>query len=150
MRNLELDNVTFCWLVANFTQKKGDGGYIYSPTFYSHTNGYKMVLALYANGSGSGEGSHVSLFLKLMKGPNDDQLQWPYRWKYQLTIVSPTGGHEKSRTFDPAAPGCSSGPWEKPASTYNTGCGKAQFLAHTELQQYLKQDQMLITVKLLE
>ena len=42
-----------------------------------------MCLKVYANGVGSGEGTHVSLYLYLMKGPYDDKLEqsghWPLR-----------------------------------------------------------------------
>ena len=49
-----------------------------SPPFYIK-EGYKMCLAVYPNGIGKGEGTHVSLSLVLMKGEFDDQLEWPIR-----------------------------------------------------------------------
>ena len=49
-----------------------------SPPFYFR-EGYKMCLAVYPNGIGKGEGTHVSLYLGLMKGEFDDELEWPIR-----------------------------------------------------------------------
>ena len=33
---------------------------------------------MYANGTGSGKGSHLSIFARIMKGQHDDRLQWPF------------------------------------------------------------------------
>ena len=49
-----------------------------SPPFYVK-EGYKVCLAVYPNGIGKGEGTHVSLSLVLMKGEFDDELEWPIR-----------------------------------------------------------------------
>ena len=37
--------------------------------------GYQMCLKVYVSGNGNGAGSHVSIYLFLMKGPYDDELQ---------------------------------------------------------------------------
>ena len=42
----------------------------YSDPVYSHFGGYKMCLKVDANGYGLGEGSHVSVFINLMRGDN--------------------------------------------------------------------------------
>ena len=49
---------------------------IHQTPFY-YREGYKMCLAVYANGTGEGAGTHVSLSLFLLKGNYDDQLKWP-------------------------------------------------------------------------
>ena len=49
----------------------------YSPPFYTHTHGYKMCIRVYANGNGDGAGTHVSVYLVLMRGIFDDDLKWP-------------------------------------------------------------------------
>ena len=50
----------------------------YSPPFYSHIGGYKMCLSVNANGCGDGRGTHVSVYVYLMRGEYDDQLKWPF------------------------------------------------------------------------
>ena len=37
-----------------------------------------MCATVDANGKGDGEGTHVSVFVYLMKGDNDDSLTWPF------------------------------------------------------------------------
>ena len=61
--------------------------YISTP-FYTHENGYKLRLAVCPNGSGSGAGTHVSIFFRLLKGEYDDNLKWPMNIKIQLTILN--------------------------------------------------------------
>ena len=39
---------------------------------------YKVRLSIYLNGSGSGKGTHMSIFLELMPGEYDDAIQWPF------------------------------------------------------------------------
>ena len=48
----------------------------HSPPFY-YREGYKMCLAVYANGVGEGAGTHVSVAVLLLRGEYDDQLKWP-------------------------------------------------------------------------
>ena len=45
-----------------------------------------MCLQVYANGCGDGEGTHLSVFVALMKGEDDQHLQWPFESNisYQL------------------------------------------------------------------
>ena len=59
-----------------------------SPPFYSHMGGYKMRLAVYANGNGAGAGTHVSVYLYPMKGKNDDSLFWPSNIDVTFELVN--------------------------------------------------------------
>ena len=44
---------------------------------YISPNSYNMALLVYANGSGDAEGTHVSVFAKILRGRYDAQLKWP-------------------------------------------------------------------------
>ena len=65
--------------MTNFEGTKRTDEVWYSPPFYTHPQGYKMCLRVHANGSGDGEGTHVSVFAHLMRGEFDDHLKWPFR-----------------------------------------------------------------------
>ena len=60
----------------------------YSDPFYSHNKGYKICLKVYAGGNGDGEGTHLSVFLALMKGPHDDELTWPLRGAFEIKLLN--------------------------------------------------------------
>ena len=61
--------------MTNFSHYKRSGEVWYSLPFYYGAS-YKMQLAVYANGTGAGAGTHVSIVLLRMKGEYDDQLSW--------------------------------------------------------------------------
>lgn len=80
------------WVAAveDFTLKKREGAdvFIYSKPFYSELGGYKFCLKVYPNGMGSGHGSHLSVYLCLMRGENDDQLTWPFDGSVTITMLN--------------------------------------------------------------
>ena len=49
-----------------------------SPSFYSHLGRYKLYCAVYPNGEGNAKGTHLSLYVYIMRGEYDDQLKWPF------------------------------------------------------------------------
>lgn len=59
----------------------------FSDPFYSHPRGYKMCLTVYANGTGKGKDSHVSVFATLMRGEYDDELVWPFRGSVSVELL---------------------------------------------------------------
>ena len=47
-----------------------------------------MCLWVYANGSGEGEGTHVSVFACLMRGEFDDHLKWPFQDQVTVAMLN--------------------------------------------------------------
>ena len=157
LKKLELHCTSPVIKMSQFSLFKVNTNEWYSPGFYTHTCGYKMCLCVYANGNGYGEGTHVSLYMCLMKGENDDALTWPIKYKctvtllnqlkdeghHTLTINSPEDKddmHYVSRVLDGDEKG---GGW-----------GHPQFIAHTKLDlqerkqcQYLKDDSLYFRVQ---
>ena len=65
-------------IMSKFSEYRHSGKVWHSPPFY-YKEGYKMCLAVYANGVGEGAGTHVSVAMLSLKGKYDDQLEWPLR-----------------------------------------------------------------------
>lgn len=57
---------------------------LYSPPFFTSLHGYRMCLRMYLDGDGQGKGTHISLFLVIMKSDYDDLLTWPFTQKVTL------------------------------------------------------------------
>lgn len=55
----------------------------------------------YLNGYGVGEGTHLSLFFAVMKGPYDALLQWPFQQRVTMTLLNQSKGQNVSETFHP-------------------------------------------------
>ena len=64
--------------ISEYSKRKQFNNQYYSPPFTTSPQGYTLCLKVFANGDGSGEGSHLSLYACVMKGQHDDRLQWPF------------------------------------------------------------------------
>ena len=60
--------------MSHFAEKKENDSEWVSPAFYSHTGGYKMCLRVNPNGFSAN--AHLSAFIALSYGENDDELTW--------------------------------------------------------------------------
>ena len=72
--------------MSAFSQKRNE--FWFSPPFFTHTGGYQMCLEVWGNGHGSGKGTHLSIFLRLMKGGNDDHLKWPLSLAIKISLLN--------------------------------------------------------------
>ena len=75
----------------------------HSESFYTHNKGCKMSLWVDASGNGIGKGTHLSVFLYLMKGSHDDELTWPLRGTFEIKLlnqISDSEHHSETMTYD--------------------------------------------------
>lgn len=75
-------------MMTNFSKHKKIDDYWESPIFLSHPKGYEMCLRVRANGYTEGKGTHVSLFLHLVKGSHDESLHWPFNGTVKVRLCS--------------------------------------------------------------
>ena len=144
--------------MSQFSQLKVNNNLWHSPGFYTHAGGYKMYLYIHANGCGDGKGTHVSVFLRLMKGENDDALTWPIRYKCTITLLNQLKdeGHH-TYTLNSPEDKCDIALYLSRVLSGDkgaTGWGFPLFIAHTELDlqekeqcQYLKDDSLYFRVQ---
>ena len=74
-----------------------------STSFYTHPGGYKMLIRVYANGISYGEGTHVSVFTKILEGLYDDELHWPFHGTVTYELLNQLGDDDhckKCSTYD--------------------------------------------------
>ena len=127
---------------------------VYLPSFYTHPHGYRMCLEVYPKGFGCGKGTHVSVLTRLMKGPFDDHLKWPFRGEITIQIANQDGDHDHVEVTIPY----NSETRENYAGRVTGkeragGQGNYKFLTHTALgynaikkTQYLKDDIIIVRV----
>ena len=133
-------------VMTDFEEHRKAADIWFSPPFYSHIGGYKMCLRVYANGCGNGKGTHVSVFVHLMRGEYDDQLKWPFRGDITIQLLNQRrdGGHrELTLPVDDKTGDEYAGRVVGQERT-TSGWGWNQFIAHNELstedKEYLKND----------
>lgn len=74
-------------IMTDFNHNRIAGRWWQSKPFYSHPCGYKFCLEVKAAGTGSGAGTHVSVYVHLMRGSFDDKLKWPLAADVHFRLV---------------------------------------------------------------
>ena len=91
----KLDTQVFIWKINNLSKilrqaKTGEKCAIFSPPFYTaraESYGYKLKVKVYPDGFRSGEPTHLSVVIILMKGEYDAILPWPFKKKVKFTLI---------------------------------------------------------------
>ncbi len=121
---------------------------IYSPPFYSSPTGYKMCARLFLNGNGNARRTHMSLFLVLMRGPNDAILKFPFNYEFTFCLYDQTP--QLRHIVDSRRPDIKSDNFQRPRSEMNNGSGIPKFFPLAMIQQegnpYVRDDTMFIKV----
>ena len=83
--------------LTSFSKLKEKRQEWYSPPFYTFPGGYKMSLRVDAGGHKDGKGTHISAYLYLMAGENDNNLEWPMRGTFSMEILNQEkdGNHQE-------------------------------------------------------
>ena len=136
-----------------FAHHKNEDKQWFSDPFYTHPHGYKMCLNVYANGNGLGKGTHVSVYVHLMRGEFDDHLQWPFRGDIPVQLLNQLEDkdhHSMTISFtddsDTDAGRVTTG------ERSGVGWGKSTFISHEELDKangakYLEKDCLKFHIK---
>lgn len=120
----------------NFDKQKKDGSSWWSAPFYTHPQGYKMVLRVDANGWGEGKGTHVSMAVYLKNGEFDQLLKWPFRARITIQLLNQECKESEENRIRVISILTQSK--EKAMK----GIGEAKFIHHSDLRtkDYLKND----------
>ena len=146
--------------MEGFQDKKVKDEQWFSDPVYSHFGGYKMCLRVDANGHKGGKDTHVSVYIFLMQGDNDDNLKWPFRGTIKVSLLNQLedGQHYTKQLWSPDddLSECASGRVTK-GERADKGWGKAHFVSHQDLTycsdrncQYLKDNTLFFRVDCFE
>ncbi len=138
-------------IMRGFDQKKRHSTEWKRAPFYTKPEGYKMCLSVDANGYGEGHGSHVSVFLHLMWGEYDYNLEWPFQGSINVELLAGnywSPDRSETITFDQ---------WLTPREYKQrvesgelnpNGWGSQKFISHRDLYSYLKEDCLSFRVRM--
>lgn len=144
---------TLIWRVTSVRDKvaeakAGRNTSIYSPSFYTHVNGYKMCARLYLNGDGLGRNTHLSVFFVMMRGNYDSLLRWPFRQKVTFLLLDQSQTEDKENIIDAFKPDPNSNSFKRPTSDMNIASGIPLFCPLTKVfsteSNYIKDDTLFL------
>ena len=81
-----------CFTITDVAKRRESGNLYYSPPFVAAK--YKMCLKVYCGGDGAGKGTHVSMYACLLKGEDDDSLEWPFCGDITVEVLNWHGDHD--------------------------------------------------------
>ena len=128
-------------VMDGFAANKREGKCWYSEPFYTCPRGYKMSMAV------KNEASHLSVFIYVMRGEFDAELEWPYRGTILIQLLNRDNTKKnfiQLLSFNNAPE--ASVKRVKEGDRSGTGWGYAQFIANTELTKYIKNDSLYFKV----
>ena len=140
-----------CFTVSEFSKRREFKNCCYGKPFFSHRNGYKMQIRVNAS-----KGQNVGVFLFLMLGPNDHQLQWPFQGDVAIELVNwqeDKGHHSKVVSLSPK---CTNAICNRVVNgDRSSDCwGYSEFVSHATLPynpttntEYLQNDSLHFRVK---
>ncbi|XP_070811920.1 TNF receptor-associated factor 1 [Pituophis catenifer annectens] len=140
----------FLWKITDVHQKCYEAicGKIHSfqsPAFYTSRYGYKLCMRIYLNGEGRGRGTHISLFIILLKGEYDSLLPWPFTHKITFILLSQDHGDDLVTSLQPDPTSVS---FQKPETDLNEASGFSRFVPLVKLQSpkytYLKEGTLFL------
>lgn len=141
--------------IPKFNELRQSDKWWYSRPFYVQVSGYRLGMFVFCNGVLDGKGTHVSVFLYLVKGEYDGDLEWPFRGSVVVHMLNQRGDynhHQKVVRFTDDTPMavCSrvlTGDMAK------EGNGPTQFISHPNISynadkdtEFLKNDCLKIRV----
>ena len=130
---------SFTWRIDGFSEvlrkaKSGEETFIESSPFYRY--GYKFKISIYPNGHSSGENTHLSAYLIIMKGEYDATLTWPFDKRFTFTLIDQQENEqnrenivESTSALDPKLR-----TFARPVEEENNGWGFPEFASHEKLQ----------------
>ena len=145
----------FTWKITNFGEalrkaKSGKKTRVDSPPFYAC--GYKCKLQLNPNGEKTGEHTHLSIYIRIMKGKNDAFLTWPFQKKVHVTLIDQQeNANDRKDIVMSFIAHNNTECFGKPVNDENLGWGYPQFLSHENLleRRYVVDDAVFFQARIM-
>ena len=78
----------FTFKMSDYSLRKEENQTYYSEPFYTSCDGYRIHIKVDPNGSEGCEATHVSVYVELLKGSNDQKLQWPFQGTVTVELLN--------------------------------------------------------------
>ncbi|KMQ91394.1 tnf receptor-associated factor 4 [Lasius niger] len=113
--------------------------------------GCRFKASIFLNGNGTGEGSHISIYIKILPGEYDALLRWPFSHSVSFTMFDQTVIAEKAcNIVESFIPDPTWKNFQRPSREPDSlGFGFPRFVSHEMVKKrhFVKDDTMFIRVK---
>ena len=129
-----------------------------SVPFYTSPYGYRLRASLFPSGTGSGEDTHLSVYIRVIAGDYDALLDWPFRLPITVILYDQDSQNRQHvvesfvpsagcRQFQRPTPRDSAG--TDPAGVSGVGFGYPRFVALDQLRtgSYVRDDMIFVKFK---
>lgn len=114
--------------------------------------GYTLCVEIAPNGNGMSLGTHVAIFICIVKGEQDETLEWSFI--HQITFYGYRVRYDKSSNMSPyvmetfrAGGDGNLASYDRPRIPINWGCGRPFFIRHNELKEHFLTDDGALLIK---
>ena len=112
--------------------------------FFTSLGRYKMAVEVSSSGEGTGKNTHVSVYIRIMRGEYDHNLKWPLSAKVTVQLISQV---DRRQDYELTTPMYT---WERVTDgVVGSGWGWDKFIAHERLEynpsrnlDFLKNDRL--------
>lgn len=140
------------WQSKMMEAKSKEGLELVSPPFFTSQYGYKLQASVFLNGNGPGEGSHLSVYIKVLPGEYDALLKWPFSHSVTFTLFEqcPIGGGAQGGIAESFVPDPSWQNFQRPSAEPDAlGFGFPRFISHELLSRrpFIRDDTVFLRIK---
>ena len=82
------NRVLMTFAVTDYAKRKKTSQPVQSPPFYTHPNGYHMVVEVDAKSWDEGKGTHLGVDMVILEGMHDATLKWPFLGLVTVTLLN--------------------------------------------------------------
>ena len=119
----------YYFTLTNFALHKRGTTQWMCPPFYNELGGYKLAIEISANGEGAGKGTHISVYIRIMRGEYDDILKWPLKASITIQLISQLNDVSHHEMTTPVYQ------WAQVVEgVVGTGWGWDKFVSHHDLE----------------
>jgi TNF receptor-associated factor 4 len=148
---------TLLWKITDWSSKMQEartkeGLELVSTPFYTSQYGYKLQASMFINGNGPGEGSHLSVYIKVLPGEYDALLKWPFSHSVTFTLFEqcPLGSGTQGGIAESFVPDPSWSNFQRPSTEPDAlGFGFPRFISHELLSRrpFIRDDTLFLRIK---
>ena len=155
--NINKDGILI-WKIKDFEAKMeeakaSEGLELVSLPFYTSACGYRLQASLFLAGNGAGEGTHMSIYIKVVPGEYDNILKWPFKHTISFTLIDQDPCRQSAvnivESFIPDPNWANFARASKVEDPDQLGFGFPKFVPHgmLDLRQYVKEDTLFIKIR---